>query len=147
MVEALERFGDKWHRYCLRWRARRQQFQRRDRRAPQMARGDAKIGGEFFEPLQLQRARFDPLQRIVGETVRCVDWREARRKLGPAQQAGTKARLLGRRRRREKLPVPRLRHPRRAHAPAIDARRGHAGEEEAIEPFVAGLDGGVSEDV
>src|SRR3569623_476642 len=61
----------------------------------------------------------------------------ARRRLGPAAQARAKARCLGRRGRGDVAHVRALRRARRADRPAVDAGRGHADEEPAVEPRVA----------
>lgn len=113
--------------------------------APEMAVRDAQIAGEILQPLFFESARLDALHRIMGEALGGVDGRGAGGELGPAPEARTEARLLGRSGGGVEGAILPFRGPRRAYAAAIDAGGRDADEEEPVIAAVLGLGGGVAD--
>ena len=75
----------------------------------------------------------DQFQRPSGDRAGAAPGGRAGRAFRPASEAGAKAQLLRRRRAGHETAVRQQRQARRADRAAIDPRRGHAGEEPAVE--------------
>ena len=123
--------------------ARQQQLDRRHAElllddAANLPRAQLELVGDFFEPgLFIESAFFEALDDQLRDALRIVHRRAARRQLGPAAQARTKAGLLGLLGGVEEPAVGFLRRLHRADRPAVDASRRHADEEDAVEARVA----------
>ncbi len=88
----------------------------------------------------VERALGDQLQGTAHRIRAAAPEGELRRGLRPAAQAGAEPRLLRRRRRGEVAAVRELGRAGWADRPAIDAGRGHADEDAAVEAGVMGLE-------
>src|SRR5262249_13269349 len=94
--------------------------------------------GQTLHAVVVDGALSDEAQRARDDARRPEPGGRARRRLGPAAQAGPEARDLRGGRAREVADVLVLRGPGRAHGPAVDPRGRHRDEEAAVPPWVAG---------
>ena len=104
----------------------------------QVAPSDPQPPGQRLDARLVERALVDQAERAIDRRPRAAPGRRMLRGLGPAAQAGPKARRLGGGRAREIADVARHRLAYRADGPAVDAGRGDGDEDHAVIGRIAG---------
>lgn len=110
----------------------------------QLAASDSESLGELFESVFIELTLSDERERAGDGVGSAEPGAELRHHFGTAAQTWTKARFLGGRGGREEATVRLLRRWGRADGSAVDAGRGHAHEEAAIEARVTRAQGAVA---
>ena len=116
----------------------------RKKETPELPLADTEPFGECFDASLVERAFFDEAERARHGRRRSRPGRRSRRCFRPAAQAGSKSRLLGRRRRSDETAMRPFGHTSRTDRTAIDAGRGDADEEAPVEARILRLHGAVA---